>query len=116
MYGQQVYRGELHFPSVELSLFSMELPTSNLEALLACALIKPSDVDIFAVSEEAAHCIAAEIGPRPGHPYVETAHVIALGDGPLPIQIIKPAQNWHVFPDDIMTSFDLSGSRALVQH
>src|SRR5207237_1020849 len=84
-------------------------------ASTAKTLIEPSDVDIFAISEEAARCIAAEIGPRPGRPYTETANVIALGDGPLPIQIIKPAPNWHDFPDDIMTSFDLSVSRALVQ-
>jgi len=79
--------------------------------------IQPGDIDIFATSMQNAEDIAHEIG----HRFMISASFNGLvwslaqwSRNSLPIQVITPNPEWKVFPDDIINSFDMDVSRALL--
>jgi len=79
--------------------------------------ILPNDIDIFAMSEDAAWSIVTDL-KKVGLYLTNTSNVAytltPLNTKPLPVQVVKPHPDWRNFPDDIIESFDLTVSRALL--
>jgi len=91
-------------------------------AFMACINdqpILPNDIDIFAKTSKGAARIAnrlikrLKIDPVFGVDVNATAWSLRP-DGCMPVQVVKPNPNWKSFPDDILNSFDLDISRALL--
>lgn len=82
--------------------------------------VDPNDIDIFAVSEEAAQSIARDLIALTGREMTENPVAITIHRGLheltnlLPIQIVKPSPDWKTFPDDILNNFDLDICRAVL--
>jgi hypothetical protein len=76
----------------------------------------PADIDIFATSADNATRIALDLAGTLDAYYDDNGIVYSLSGGAAvkPIQVIRPSPEWKVFPDDIMNSFDLSCSRAML--
>lgn len=80
--------------------------------------IQPGDVDIFATSDDNALyinnalCIKYHVNPSFNglvYSISNTGNRLAL-----PVQVVNPNPEWRIFPDDIINSFDMDISRALL--
>lgn len=77
--------------------------------------VLPNDIDIFATSNEHAYQIMHDLYDGPfSVDENEVAITITRGKGQMQIQIVKPHPEWKHFPVDIINSFDLDISRALL--
>ncbi len=91
-------------------------------AAYMCAVplpMRPNDIDIFAVSNEAAGELVLELCRElPARMDLIQGPTVTIhrhrGGMPLPIQIINPHPTWSTFPDDILEWFDLDVSRAVL--
>jgi len=79
---------------------------------------RPNDIDIFAVSNEAAEKIVANCMVDPLVRCISRSDnglVISMTRlGAIPIQVVRPNPAWHQFPTDILNSFDMTVCRAIV--
>lgn len=76
----------------------------------------PNDIDIWAVSDEAADEIVLKFKRKYQVTWIYNGisfTMPAVGNG-LAVQVLKPHPDWHDFPMDILESFDLTCSRALL--
>jgi hypothetical protein len=80
--------------------------------------ILPNDVDIFATSNENALAIAEALSEKFQVPYTSNELVYSIenpsGGPAMPIQVVKPHPEWKDFPQDILNSFDMDISRAVL--
>lgn len=77
---------------------------------------QPNDVDIFAISNDAADSLYADLRDKLGY-CLNTLNDVAIGlskFGVLPVQIVRPAPDWQTFPDDILNSFDMNICRGVL--
>jgi len=84
-----------------------------------CSQPVPNDMDIFAISENAATLISQRIYNQWDCAIIDNGfvHSITFTAKRLPVQVVRPHPDWHKFPDDILHSFDLDVCRALlVEH
>lgn len=79
--------------------------------------VLPGDIDVFARSAWDADRIARRfqrsfnLSPWGAD---DNGTVISLVGTPLPVQIVRPNPTWKVFPDDILSDFDLDICRAVI--
>jgi hypothetical protein len=80
--------------------------------------ILPNDIDVFAVSNEAAESLAKQINELMGVHIMpisnSVAYTIVRTQGRKDVQIVRPAPDWKSFPDDIINSFDMNVCRAVL--
>ncbi len=80
--------------------------------------IKPNDIDVFAVSNEAAESLATQINNVMGLMVAPAssavAYTIVRSCERKDVQVVKPHPDWKVFPDDIINSFDMNVCRAVL--
>jgi hypothetical protein len=79
--------------------------------------ITPNDIDVFAVSNEAAESLANLIHDTQGIGALVAngvAYTITRSLSRKDVQIVKPSPDWKVFPDDIINSFDMNVCRAVL--
>ncbi len=78
-------------------------------------VIDPGDIDVFATSDQACMSLVDDLKAR-GY-FVDSVTPIAFTmcnlDG-LDVQVVMPHPSWTEFPKDIVDSFDLTVSRALL--
>lgn len=78
---------------------------------------QPTDIDIFAVSDNAAALIQQKIWHRYPCVVVDNGYSYTIEfDNPRKrkVQVIRPHPDWQKFPDDILNSFDFSVCRAVL--
>jgi hypothetical protein len=79
---------------------------------------KPNDIDIFAKSAADADSLIQDMS-RDWRYWLEAANDLVFTyktkeSGLLDIQIVYPSPEWKVMPDDLINSFDLDVSRAVI--
>lgn len=75
-----------------------------------------NDVDIFAVSNEAATALCDDMHVKLGY-WISGANDVAWSfykPERLPVQIVRPHPEWSTFPDDILNSFDMNVCRGVL--
>ena len=79
---------------------------------------KPSDIDIFAVSDEAAKWLRLELTMHPDYFLKDENELVttyeAIDPRMLGIQVVRPSPDWKTLPDDLINSFDLNVCRAVI--
>ena len=79
--------------------------------------ILPNDIDVFATTEQHAYKLADDIDMKLNY-FMEssndTAYTLTSFTGLPGIQVVRPNPNWKVWPDDILSDFDLDICRAVL--